>query len=118
MFYALCPYNAQELEEFSKEEIKEYLYENSRRPTHELKKVASAPREDMEGLEPLWGQQFDDPERINLIVTGGSGRFNAIIGPTLGGPTTKQIELPDNWKNLVDRYSSNLNREWEQVEHQ
>jgi hypothetical protein len=111
VFYALCPYNAQELSEYSKAEIKEYIHENALRPADEVGSGLGGPSGGGD-LESLWGQQFQDPERIKLFVTGGSGRFNAVMGPTLGGPTTKRIELPDNWDELLDRYGSELDREW------
>jgi hypothetical protein len=112
VFYALCPYNADELADYTRAEIKEYIYENARRPADELFDVDLGGEGGEAGLQPLWGRQFDDPDRINLFVTGGSGRFNAAIGPTLGGPTTKRVELPDNWDALLDRYGGELDREW------
>lgn len=112
VFYALCPYNAQELEGYTKPEIKEYIFENAQRPTEELFDVNLGGGGAHSGLQPLWGRQFDDPDRINLFVTGGSGRFNAVIGPTLGGPTTKRVELPDNWGALLEQYGDELDREW------
>ncbi|MFT4881973.1 MAG: hypothetical protein ACI9CA_000587 [Natronomonas sp.] len=115
VFYALCPYNADELADYTRAEIREYIHENARRPAEDLFDVGLGDlggETGEDGLRPLWGQQFDDPDRINLFVTGGSGRFNAAIGPTLGGPTTKQVELPDNWDALLDRYSGELDREW------
>lgn len=111
VFYALCPYNAGELEAYTKEEIKEYIYENARRPAHEIGSGLSGPG-DGDGLASMWQGQFDDPDRINLFVTGGSGRFNAVMGPTLGGPTTKRVELPDDWESLLDRYGHELDRDW------
>lgn len=118
VFYGLSPYNAQELEDFTKEEIKAYLFENAQRPAHEFSSSMSTflDSSDETGapadLSPLWGRQFDDPDRINLFVTGGSGRFNAVIGPTLGGPTTKRITLPENWDELLARYGSELAHDW------
>lgn len=112
VFYALCPYNAQELADYTKSEITEYLFENARRPADELFDVDPGGDGDRGGLAPLWGRQFDDPDRINLVVIGGSGRFNAAIGPTLGGPTTKRVELPDDWDDLLERYGDELDREW------
>ncbi|MFC6719842.1 hypothetical protein ACFQGT_18670 [Natrialbaceae archaeon GCM10025810] len=111
VFYGLCPYNAAELEEYSKSEITSYIYENARNPAHESG-LGIGDDPDEETLSPISVRQFDDPDRINLFVAGGSGRFNAIIGPTMGGPTTKRISLPDNWEALVERYGSELNRDW------
>jgi hypothetical protein len=113
VFYALCPYNAAEIADYTKAEIKEYLFENARRPVEELFEADLGSGDDGDGgLQPRWGRQFDSPDRINLFVTGGSGRFNAVMGPTLGGPTTKRVELPENWDALLDRYGDALDREW------
>jgi hypothetical protein len=114
VFYGLSPYNAQELERYTKSEIKEYIYENAQRRAHELGSALSGPDDD-DGLTSLWKRQFDDPDRIKLFVSGGSGRFNAVMGPTFGGPTTKRIELPENWESLLERYSSDLDRDWGQT---
>jgi hypothetical protein len=111
VFYGLSPYNAQELEGYTKSEIKEYIYENALRGAHEIGPVLSDEEEGRE-LSSLWKQQFDDPDRIKLFVAGGSGRFNAVMGPTFGGPTTKRIELPENWESLLERYGPDLNRNW------
>ncbi|WP_226483193.1 hypothetical protein [Natrinema amylolyticum] len=115
VFYALCPYNAQELEGYTKAEIKAYIAENARRRADELFSVDLGSADADDGLQPLWGRQFQDPDRINLFVTGGSGRFNAVMGPTLGGPTTKRVELPDDWEALLERYGDELDREWGQA---
>lgn len=112
VFYALCPYNAAELAEYSKAEIKEYIYENARRSASEFSPGFSEAADDERALPSLQTRHFEDPEYINLIVTGGTGRFNAVIGPTLGGPTTKRIELPDNWAELTDRYGPQLDHDW------
>lgn len=111
VFYAISPYNADELAEYSKADLREYIYENAQRPAEHFDSAIDQ-SEGIEGLAPLYGRQFDDPDRINLVVVGGTGRFNAVIGPTLGGPTTKRIELPNNWAELRDRYDDELSRDW------
>jgi hypothetical protein len=113
VFYGLCPYNARELSDYSKAEVREYVYENALRPRHESGTALSGGSAG-DGLSSLWSRQFDDPDRINLFVAGGSGRFNAVMGPTLGGPTTKRIELPGNWEDLLERYGAELDRDWGQ----
>ncbi|THE65984.1 hypothetical protein D8Y22_04730 [Salinadaptatus halalkaliphilus] len=114
VFYALCPYNAGELADYTKAEIREHIYENSHVPIHQFDPGVerSEADSDSDGLPPFQRRQFDDPDRINLFVTGGSGRWDAIMGPTLGGPTTKAISLPDNWEDLLETYSPHLEREW------
>ena len=111
VFYAISPYNAEELSDFTRDELRKYIHENAKRPVHEFESAIDQ-SSDGEGLSPLYLDQFDDPDRINVIVLGGTGRFNAVIGPTLGGPTTKRIELPDNWDELVERYETELARDW------
>ncbi|SEH18090.1 hypothetical protein SAMN04487967_3616 [Natronorubrum sediminis] len=113
VYYALCPYNAQELEDYTKAEIKEYISENALRRAEEVSGLGGGSARD-DGLQSLWRRQFADPDRIKLFVTGGSGRFNAAMGPTLGGPTTKRVELPDDWEALLERYGDELDREWGQ----
>lgn len=111
-FHALCPYNAQELKDYSKREIKEYIYENSHIPAQEYGIAGGNVASEPEGIPPLQRRQFESPEQINLIVVGGSGRVDAILGPTIGGPVTKAINLPDNWDELRERYEPHLERDW------
>lgn len=111
VFYAISPYNADELSSFSRAELREYIYENAIRPASEFDSAIDQSSGD-ESLSQLHHRQFDDPDRINIVVVGGSGRFNAVIGPTLGGPTTKPIELPDNWDTLCERHGGELSRDW------
>lgn len=112
VFYGLCPYNASELEGFSREEIKSHIHRNATLSARDFDPSIPEQAASEGNLPPLEMNQFDDPDRINLFVAGGSGRFNAIIGPTLGGPTTKKITLPDNWETLTEQYSSGLERDW------
>ncbi len=105
IMHALNPYNAEELEkaDLSKREIKEYLVENSftvdqhRRRTEEGEKV-----------DPRQVQQYEDPEMIKLVTVGGPGRFSAIIGTSIAGPVTKEIELPEGWDQLREEYAMDL----------
>jgi len=112
VFHSLCPFNAQELEGLTKREVKEYIYANS----HQSRERFSPGGENIAGkqdaVEPLQKRQFDSPDRIEVVVVGGSGRFDAVMGPTLGGPTTKKIDLPSNWEVLVERYRERLHRNW------
>jgi len=112
VFYGLCPYNAGELEAYTKAEIRTHIYENTHRPIHEIAPEIESEEGERNDLPPFQKRQFESPDHINLFVTGGSGRWNAIIGPTLGGPTTKRISLPDDWSEIVAKYESELDRNW------
>lgn len=102
------PYNAEELEkaDLSKEEIKEYLVENSSVKTDGFSRTFG-----MGGkVPPRQIRQYADTDAIKLATIGGPGRVNAIVGSSIGGPVTKRIEFPDNWESLVEEYA--LEREW------
>lgn len=112
VFHSLCPFNAQELDALTKQEVKEYIYANSHRSREQFSPGGGNLAAGTDQIEPLQRRQFDSPERIEVVVIGGSGRFDAVMGPTLGGPTTKEIELPRDWDNLVERYRERLDRNW------
>jgi len=112
VFYGLCPYNAQELADWTKAEIKAHIQGNASIPVAEFDDAVAEEAAANGQLPPIRLSQFDDTERINLFVVGGSGRFNAIIGPTLGGPVTKQITLPSNFDGLLEQYRPHLQRDW------
>ncbi|GGN09285.1 hypothetical protein [Halarchaeum nitratireducens] len=97
------PYNAEELEkeDLSKQEVKEYLVENSYRTLDGYEE----PRGETGKVPPRQIQQYADADAINLIAVGGPGRVNAIAGTSIGGPVTKKIEFPDNWDDLREEYA-------------
>ncbi|MFB6352816.1 MAG: hypothetical protein ABEJ92_01905, partial [Halobacteriales archaeon] len=102
------PYNAEELEkaDLTKDEIKAYLVENSYVTNDEYSRSYGG-----EGkVPPRQFRQYQDVDAIKLATIGGPGRVNAIVGSSIGGPVTKQIEFPDNWESLVEEYA--LEREW------
>ncbi|MFC6723738.1 hypothetical protein ACFQE1_04955, partial [Halobium palmae] len=111
VFTALNPYNAEELEEagLSKQEVKEYIVENSHISRHKYSRGGvSEPLFNAvdDGKAPrLQLPQISDPEHIKIITVGGGGRFNVTIGKSIGGPVTKPIDLPDNWDELIEEYS-------------
>lgn len=116
VLFALCPYNAAELGDagLSKQDVKEYLVENSHIPREEYSRGITQHKtmlrlEDEHTVLPRQLSQFGDPEYIDLVTIGGGGRFNATID-TLGGPVTKKIEFPNGWDELVDEYA--VDREW------
>lgn len=126
--YALSPTNAYELRNLTKEEVKEYIYENTVVPSHQYYECdpstygfdsteeKSANVEAFESEDAKVSSTVDhlyrDPSQVKLFVTGGEGAWNAIIGPLEGGPTTKTIDLPNNWEELLETYRPRLEREW------
>lgn len=126
VYIALCPANAEELSDYSKQEIKEFIYNNAyhRVPgalgedltedggCYTPAKISPDQREALKDIAPIHQRLFDTPESIKIIVTGGSGRRNALIGRCSGGPVTKTITLPENWADVVDNYRPLLDRDW------
>ncbi|MFC6724014.1 hypothetical protein ACFQE1_06425 [Halobium palmae] len=96
------PYNAEELEkaDLSKDEIKEYMVENSWRTTNEYTRSFDTG----EKVPPRQSKQYRDVDSINVVAMGGPGRVNAIAGTSIGGPVTHEIEFPNNWDDLVEEY--------------
>ncbi|WP_436348608.1 hypothetical protein [Natronorubrum sp. FCH18a] len=117
----LCPYNAEELSNagLSKQEVKEYICDNSYISTNKYARGKWGDNE-MEQVDDgkvpsLQLPQIHDPEYVDILTIGGGGRFNATIGPTLGPPVTKKIEFPENWEDLLEKYSHTLERDWYQA---
>ena len=49
-------------------------------------------------------QMLAEPDDIQLVVSGDPGRDHMIIGAEngfMGWPTSKKIELPENWNELL-----------------
>jgi len=116
--HTIAPYNAEELGEagLTKQDLKEYLAENSVRPADELGAVDRAPGAEEAtatgAVEPLQAKTIESPEHVQVYVVGGSGRFSA-VGHTMGGPVTQQIEFPSEWETLLDEYS--VERNWGEI---
>ncbi|MFA1611655.1 hypothetical protein [Halobellus rubicundus] len=108
--HAINPYNAEELEkeDLSKDEIKEYLVENSHHTLNEYKRSY----DDGDGIPPRQIKQYQDVDAVKIATIGGPGRVNAIIGTSIGGPVTKKIRFPDNWESLLEEYSGDVERNW------
>ena len=110
--YLLSPYNAQELGDagISKQEVKEYLCNNSNIPYAEFRSGLVIPDEAVgdpvmpDKVSRLQYPQFESPEYIKIAVVGGAGRFSGVTR-TMGPMTTKKIHLPDDWEQLCDQYS-------------
>ena len=109
ILHACNPYNAEELgkADLTKEEIKQYLVDNSYYETNEYTRTFGG--ED-DKVPPRQVQQYMDTDAIEIATIGGPGRVNAIIGTSIGGPVTKRIEFPNGWEDLVEEYA--FDREW------
>lgn len=121
--YAISPFNAADLSELSKREVKEYIAENATSTTRDFNAAHLSTYKpddpdtkvtEKDELPPLRTHVFDDPEEVLVFVTGGEGKWNGVIGPMEGGPTTAKIELPDNWDELLEEYADDLERDWGQ----
>lgn len=118
--FAISPFTAAELSFFSKRELKEYLYDNMIVDKHEFIQahvstynVEGDEREQAEDpVPPVKQRIFNDPDEIEIYVTGGEGKWNGIVGPMEGGPVIEKIELPDNWESLREEYAGSLERTW------
>lgn len=121
--YAISPFNANDLGHLAKDEVKDYLWENSWIPAALHNEANPASYQPVEGEyqepttspdqpQPRYQRLFNDPGDITLIVTGGVGKWNAVIGPLEGGPTTHEISLPDDWDGLLEAYRPLLERDW------
>ena len=82
---------------WSKADVREAIFEQVRRPAHELRHGETTPlvqAADPDALIAKW----DDPERIVIVVAGGeAGRFSAVCGPSLGmGASVITREVPWN----------------------
>lgn len=116
--YVISPANAHELRDVPKQEVKQYIYENAVVPGESFSSPGKRRRTpDPEALNDVRRRVHDSPEEIEIVVAGGEGAWNAVLGPMEGGPTTVQIELPDNWDALLDDYLSGLDRDWGQPRH-
>jgi len=111
--HVINPYNADELAkaDLSKDQIKSYLVENSDMRT-EGRPVLLEDEQLFEDTDIHLKQvsQYQDNNSVKIATIGGSGAFNAIIGMSIGGPVTKQIQFPDNWASLVEEYE--FDRNW------
>ncbi|MFB6302155.1 MAG: hypothetical protein ABEH78_04770 [Haloferacaceae archaeon] len=111
--YVISPANADVLSDRSKREVKEYIHENAVAPTGSFSEPGGRRRTpDPDALTDVYSRIHDDPADIEVIVAGGEGAWNAVLGPMEGGPTTVEIDLPDRWDGLCDEYASHLDRGW------
>ena len=109
---------------WSKDDIRNYLYENVRIPASRVEKYARNGHfadydlKDLvaRGILPAEYHESDDPERlvrvfikpewINIVVAGDPGRNQSkgyIQNHRQGMPVSRQITLPAQWKELLAR---------------
>ncbi len=116
--FTLGPYNAEELADggFDKADVKAFLADNSVRPYEEMGPVLGEALDiDADWFDhamPMQVPKIADPELVDIIVVGGSGRFNA-IGRVHGDPITRVIELPETWETLQAEYG--VERDWGKI---
>ena len=87
--FVICPEHAQMFRAagWSKQRLREEVYEAVRRPARELRWGETTPRVKHAGDEELVGK-WDSPQDIVLVVAGGeAGRYSAVFGPCLGMDT-------------------------------
>ncbi len=104
----------------SKQEVKDFLWENSKIPLSEIYRVGFGeyltPK--MIGRLGLTSEQISDPlpitrlaKNIMVVVAGGeqSGHsYYMAVGLGPAGPTTATIELPAKWDRLLDEAEAEL----------
>lgn len=107
----LSPENAKHLAKmgWSKQEIKRAIAEGLKIPSPPLPPPSPiGPSE----KPPVPGPPMPPREGlIDIVVTGGPGRWLAIAGPSVTRLVTEKIELPSNWNELVQKYRNALGKE-------
>lgn len=111
--YVISPVNATELADVSKRAVKDYLAENAVVASTSVSAPGRATRTTgADELTDIVRRVHERPEDIEIVVAGGDGAWNAILGPMEGGPTTEVIKRPDRWDDLVADYRPILTRNW------
>ncbi len=84
--FVICPEHADLFGEagWSKQRVREEMFQAVRRPAHELRRGETTPRvQAAADLAPI--TKWDSPDDIVLVVAGGeAGRYSAVFGPCLG----------------------------------
>jgi hypothetical protein len=105
----LCPEHAESISKagWTKKKVQQFLFENSNIPYEKLKllrrqvepsQIRSSPKGP---VVPL----FLSPEKIKVIVAGGSGKHSAYVNSGHSKRViTRKIIFPSNWNKLLDRY--------------
>ncbi|MEM2393636.1 MAG: hypothetical protein QXW82_05760 [Candidatus Bathyarchaeia archaeon] len=117
VFALIPPENANEMAKagWTKQDIKRFLVQYTRIPKAKSP-LKQMPRErwpkefealDDDDLLPV----FPNERMIDIVVTGGPGRWIALLGPSVVDVATEKIELPSNWKELVEKYKGALMKE-------
>ncbi|MBP2249988.1 hypothetical protein J2754_000285 [Halarchaeum solikamskense] len=108
--YVLCPASIDLLADagLSKRDVKRYVADNSAIPVDEFQKgvLWEGALEGYHGrVENAQVPQIRGPEYVRVVAGGGrTGRCDAVIGPSIGGPVTEPIDYPDGWSALVAEY--------------
>ena len=107
---------AQGLSDFgwTKEEVKDYLWENSKVPWSWVVKLAKD--DDITSMQEAgWGKTAEelvpvaaDASLIKLVVAGGAEAGHGIYVQGGGRPVTKEIKLPANWDDLLKQAETDL----------
>jgi len=105
----LCPEHAESIAKagWTKRDVQKFLFDNSKMPYEKLKLLRRQvePSEISSSPEGQMVPMFLSPEKIKIIVAGGSGKHSAYMNTGHSKRIiTKKIILPKNWNQLLDRY--------------
>lgn len=105
----LCPEHAESIAKagWTKKDVQKFLFENSKMPYEKLKLLRRQvePSQISSSPEGQMVPMFLSPEKIKIIVAGGSGKHSAYMNTGHSKRIiTKKIILPKNWNQLLDRY--------------
>lgn len=105
----LCPEHAESIAKagWTKKDVQQFLFENSKMPYEKLKLLRRQvePSQISSSPEGPMVPMFLNPEKIKIIVAGGSGKHSAYMNTGHSKRIiTKKIILPKNWNQLLDRY--------------
>lgn len=79
---------------WSKRDVRQYLYEQTRRTVAEMKRACRIPGEVLHGDDDRRMQIVDSPDSILVIAAGSPGEFSAIIPPWAGGTMSRLVSRP------------------------
>jgi hypothetical protein len=99
----------------TKENIKNFISEYARQPLYQYGRGITLGAKELPFNSQDTVSVMPNPNAIKLIVAGGAGNMIGIIKGVAGGLTpgagegrltTKKIELPANWRELVQKYKN------------
>jgi hypothetical protein len=105
----LCPEHAESIANagWTKKKVQQFLFENSKIPYEKLKLLRRQvePAQIRSSPEGPMVSMFLSPEKIKIIVAGGSGKHSAYVNSGHSKRViTRMIIFPSNWNKLLDRY--------------